>query len=172
MKIISKTVFWSRSLKSVATGSLLQESLACVDTTPSLLYCVNRGVCRRVRVCAYTYIGVHVQRHTVNRAPPLLPPSFLTLPLTLSVSLTSQHAARGQTCISLHSPLSLPFLFPPLFSTLLSLAFQPSFVVVEGGPKHERRQNVNARVCVEAHARPLSYMPPSVSCSHAGVVLC
>lgn len=117
--MISKTIFSSLSLKSVATNSLLQESLACADTTLSLLYYVNRNVCRCV--CAYTHIGVHVQRHTVNRTPSLLPPSSLFLPLTLSVSLTSQHAARGQTCISLHSPLSWSFLFPPLFFPLLSL---------------------------------------------------
>ncbi|MEQ2235481.1 hypothetical protein ILYODFUR_002822 [Ilyodon furcidens] len=45
------------------------------------------------------------------------------------------------------------FLFPLLFFPLLSFAFQPPFVVKRrrGVPKHKRRPNVNAGVCVEAH---------------------
>lgn len=122
-----------------------------------------------MRVCFYTYRCPCAKKHREPNTISSSPLTSLCLPLTLSVSLTSQHAARGQTCISLRSPLSLSlsliFFFnsPPLFSPLLSLAFQPSFVVAErrggreeggGSPKHERRQNVNGgALCRGAHGR-------------------
>lgn len=122
-----------------------------------------------MRVCFYTYRCPCAKKHREPNTISSSPLTSLFLPLTLSVSLTSQHAARGQTCISLRSPLSLSlsliFFFnsPPLFSPLLSLAFQPSFVVAErrggreeggGSPKHERRQNVNGgALCRGAHGR-------------------
>lgn len=123
-----------------------------------------------MRVCFYTYRCPCAKKHREPNTISSSPLTSLFLPLTLSVSLTSQHAARGQTCISLRSPLSLSlslkfffFYSPPLFSPLLSLAFQPSFVVAErrggreeggGSPKHERRQNVNGgALCRGAHGR-------------------
>lgn len=64
-------------------------------------------------------------------------------PLTLPLSLTSQHAAQGQTCISLHTPHSH---FPPSFFFIIQ-----TFCCERGRPKYKRWPDVNARICIGAH---------------------
>lgn len=117
MKIISKTIFWSRSLKSVATDSLLQESSACVDTTPSLLYCVNRDVCRRVRVCLYIYrcpcAKTHCEPNTAS------PPPFLSYSSSHSLCFSYITARRPRPNLHFSSFASLSlsaFFYSLLFS--------------------------------------------------------
>lgn len=108
----------------------------------------------------HTHIGVHVQRHSLNRPPST--PTFLPLflPLALCFSYITARCPRPNLHFSSFASLSLSLclFYSLLFSPHSSpLAFQPPFVVQKweggkgGGPKHERRQNVNARVCVEAH---------------------
>lgn len=163
-------IFSPSTLESVATDRLRQESSACADTTLPPLYYVNTK-CVWTCVCASTHIGVHVQRNTVNRTPSPPPPSppsfFLSLSLFLLHHSTPPEAKPAFLSVRLSLSPSLSNLFffysPPLFSPLLSLAFQPSFVVAErrggreeggGSPKHERRQNVNGgALCRGAHGR-------------------
>lgn len=143
--MISKTIFSSLSLKSVATNSLLQESLACADTTLSLLYYVNRNVCRCV--CAYTHIGVHVQRHTVNRTPSLLPlpPSFF---LSLSLFLLHHSTPPEAKPAFLFIRLSLGLFYSLLFSSHSSpFCFSTFFCSSGGGSK------TCQGVCWSAHGR-------------------
>lgn len=123
-----------------------------MQTRPCLRRIVSTEMCVDVRVLLYTYrcpcAKTHCEPNTVS--PP--PFSSLFLPLTLSVSLTSQHAARGQTCISLHSPLSQSFFIPSSFLPTPLPCISTFFCTRGGGgPKHERRQNVNAGACVDAH---------------------
>lgn len=125
-----------------------------------------------MRVCFYTYRCPCAKKHREPNTISSSPLTSLFLPLTLSVSLTSQHAARGQTCISLRSPLSLSlslkfffFLFPssflpsplPCFSTFFCSSREDRREGGGGGggsPKHERRQNVNGgALCRGAHGR-------------------
>lgn len=130
-------IFSPSTLESVATDRLRQESSACADTTLPPLYYVNTK-CVWTCVCASTHIGVHVQRNTVNRTPSPPPPSppsfFLSLSLFLLHHSTPPEAKPAFLSVRLSLSPSLSFFFfnsPPLFSPLLSLAFQPSFVVAE-----------------------------------------
>ena len=123
-------------MDSVTNNSLLQESSACADTC-SLMYYVNRNLCASVHAhthkcpCAKTrytdvsppfFFSVFLLHHST---PPEAKPAFLFIRPSLCLFIP---------CSFLPTPL-------PCFST--------SFC--SGCPKHERRQNVNARLCVEAH---------------------
>lgn len=123
-------------------------NLQPVQTRPCLCCIMSTViVCGRARALMHVRCPCAETHCELNTPTPPLPSH------SLSVSLTSQHTARGQTCISLHSPPSLPpslFLFSPLSSPLpcFSTFFCSS---EEGVRKHEGRQNVDNRVCVEAH---------------------
>lgn len=131
-----------------------------VQTRLCLRRIMSTEMCVGMRVCLYTYrcpcVKTRCEPNTIPSPPslpPSPPPSSLSPPL--SVSLTSEHAARGQTCISPHSPLASSLFFMPS-SFLLSprsFCFSTFFCSGrEGGPKHEKRQERECvRVCVEAH---------------------
>lgn len=132
MKIISKTIFLSRSLKSVATNSLLQESLACVDTTLPFLYCVNRDVCRRVCVCLYIY---RCPCATTHCEPNTAPPFFLSLSLFLLHHSTPPEAKPAFLFIR----LSLLVFFTPSFFLPTPLPCFSTFFCSSGGGSKTRK---------------------------------
>lgn len=125
--MILKTMFSSSSLESVANNSLLQESLACADTTCSLLYYVNRYLC----VCVPVHWCQCAKTHSAPNA--ISPPPFLPLssPLSLCFSYITARRPRPNLHFSSFAPLSVFFIPSSFLPTPLS-CFSTSFCSVEG----------------------------------------
>lgn len=105
---------------SVASNSPLRESSACADTNSIFtVLCQQKSAWL---VCRCTTL------HTCKRcthSTECHPSSSSFSPSPPRVSLTSQPAARGQTCISLHSPLALSFFFIFYYSLFFSSHSSP-----------------------------------------------
>lgn len=155
VKIISRTIFSSLGLKSVANNSSIQETLACADTTLSLLYYVNKSVCRHTRVCVclHTQIGVHVQWLTTNNTISPHPYCPLSYPHFLYFSYITARCPRPNLHFPSFAPLPFFFLLSSSFYPHSSLLlFKPPFVVEEGVVQNMKGGAMwMPGICVEAH---------------------
>lgn len=97
---------FSPTLQCAATNRLLQESLACADTTLSLRYYVNRSVCRRVGALTHTYRCPCAKTLSEPTPHPHFPPPFF---LSLSLFLLHHSTLPGAKPAFLFIRLSLSF---------------------------------------------------------------
>lgn len=137
MKSISKAIFSCLSLKSVATNSLLQES---VQTRPCLCCIMSTEVCVDVRVCSYTYrcpcAKTHCELNTVA------PPPVLPLSSSLSLCFSYITARRPRPNLHFSSFASLSVFFIPSSFLLTPLPCFSTFFCSRGGERGGGVQNM------------------------------
>ncbi len=122
-----------------------------MQTRPRLCCIMSTEVCVDVHVSLYTFrcpcAKTHCERSTTS------PPLFLPLSSSHSPCFSYITARRPRPNLHFSSFASLSvFFIPSSFLPTPLPCISTFFCSIEGGgPKHERQQNVNARVCVEAH---------------------